>query len=250
MKPSAGTFSMLRPACVGMVCEVAWARNVRQRSTVRSSSRSMSAIESLISATRMARRWRGDVTPWKARGSGTRRTGSGLGFRLHVAREPPERGDVEQHQRAAGALEQSLAHQARQLARDLLARGAHPARDVVVRRRRIEPRAVLLDAGEAREAQQLDPGAALHWLRAELEQAAGELAHRAGQAAQQALAHRGVVGEDGAERLGRHRGEQRFAQRQHVGEARAAVDRRMLAEHLARGELAEDDAPAAPGFAR
>ena len=71
MKPSAGTFSMLRPACVGTICDVAWARNVRQRSTVRSSSRSMSAIESLISATRMARRCRGDVTPWKARGSGT-----------------------------------------------------------------------------------------------------------------------------------------------------------------------------------
>ena len=102
----------------------------------------------------------------------------------------------------------------------------------------------------ARQAQQLDPGAALHRLRAELEQAAGQLAHRAGQPAQQALAHRGVVGEDGAERLGRHRGEQRFAQRECVGEARAAVDRRMLAEHLARRELAEDDAPAAPGVRR
>ena len=179
-----------------------------------------------------------------------RRTGSGLGLRLYVAREPRQRGDVEQHQPAAGALEQSLAHQARQLARDLLARGAHPARDIVVRRRRIEPRAILVDAGEAREAQQLDPGAALHWLGAELEQAAGELAHRAGQAAQQTLAYRGVVGKDGAERLGRHRGEQRFAQRQRVGEARAAVDRRMLTKHLARGELAKDDAPAATGFAR
>ena len=55
MKPSAGTLSMLRPACVGTVCEVACARNVRPRSTVRSSSRSIAAIESLISATRMAR---------------------------------------------------------------------------------------------------------------------------------------------------------------------------------------------------
>ena len=241
---------MLRPACVGMVSEVACARNARQRSTVRSSSRSISATESDISATRMARRWRGE-----------RDAGERARLVRPARQRPPARGRASPARRSSAAtsrstrvrpdaLEQALAHQARQLARHLLARGADAAGDVLVRRRRLEARAVVLDAGDAREAQQLEPDAALHRLRAEVEQAVGELAHRAGQAAQQALAHRGVVGEDGAERLGRHRGEQRFAQRHDVGEARVAVDRRVLAEQLARGEVAEDDAPAAPGVAR
>ena len=60
-------------------------------------------------------------------------------------------------------------------------------------------------------------------LGAELEQAVGQpRAPSPSRAAQQALAHRGVIGEDGAERLRRHRGDQRLAQRDDVGKARAA----------------------------
>jgi hypothetical protein len=98
---------------------------------------------------------------------------------------------------------------------------------------------------KARQAQQLEPDARLHALRAQVEQALGHLAQRAGQAAQQALAHRRVTGEDGAERFRRHRGEQRFADGDHVSDAPLAVERRVHAHQLAGAEVAEDDLPAA-----
>ena len=159
----------------------------------------------------------------------------------------PEHCHVAQHQVAASALEQPAPREAGELARHLLARAADAARDVVVRGRGLEARAVGVDAGDAREAQQLEPDAALHRLRAELVQALGELTHLARQAPQQALAHRGMAREQRAEHFWRHRGEQRFARRDHVGDARPAVDRRMLAEHFARRDVAQDDAPAPPG---
>ena len=248
MKPSAGTLSMLRPACVGIVWDVACARNARQRSTVRSSSRSISAMESLISATRMARRCRGEVTPWKARGSCI----AGLAAASASGRTSPasrsRAATSQQHQAAVGALEQSLAHQARELARDLLARGAHAAGDVVVRRRGIERARGCrsMPATRARRSSSTQmrrcTGCAPSSSRRSASSRTEPVRRRSRRSRTEAWLAR-----IGAERLGRHRGEQRFAQRQRVGEARAAVDRRMLAEHLARREVAEDDAPAAPG---
>jgi len=59
--------------------------------------------------------------------------------------------DVAQQEDPARAFEQALACEARQLARHLLARSAHPARDLVMRRHTLDTRRVRLHAGEPRE---------------------------------------------------------------------------------------------------
>ena len=71
-KPSLRVRDRLRPACVGMISAVAWAKKVRQRLSVRSSSRSMRPAASMASATSTARRSRcgPQVAIWRSSSSG------------------------------------------------------------------------------------------------------------------------------------------------------------------------------------
>src|SRR5438132_91239 len=140
---------------------------------------------------------------------------------------------------------QRTAREARKFARHLLARRAHAAGDLVMCWCALDASDVGGNTACPCQAHELGPHPPGHALRAELEKPVGQLAYRAGEPAQQPFPHRRVIGEDRAECLGRHRGEERLAHCYHVGKARASVDRRMLAEHVARGHVAQDDLAAA-----
>ena len=227
--------SMLRPACTGMVSEVAWARNARQRSTVRSSSRSISATESDTSATRIARRWRPAAAGERARLVGDRRRQclrARGAHRRRGARARPRRAAPACGRRARAAPAAPGATARATPPRARCRRGwrfpcaAAPARCAPRWPRSPASRARRSSSSQMRVCTRCAPRSS----RRSASSRTVPVRRRSRRSRTEAWFARIARNTSGD-----IDGEQRLPQRHGVGEARLAVDRRVHAEQLARG---------------